>query len=68
MGKKCSDRENWIPRYCPRGNGGKSITYYMCLGMGPSPEYCVVDSDSLSFPGERSREVFWSYLISAIIF
>lgn len=50
MGKKCSDRENWIQKYCPKGDGGKSITQYMRNGTGPSPGNCVVDSESVSAP------------------
>ena len=38
--KKCSDRENWIQKFCPKGNGGKSITQYTCNRTGPSSGNC----------------------------
>jgi hypothetical protein len=66
--KTHSDKENWILKDCPEGNGGKSITQYMCHRTGSSPGNCAVDPDSLSAPGEWIERGFPSSLIPVIVF
>lgn len=65
MSKKCSDRESWIQKYCPEGNGGKSITQYICNRIGPSPGNCVAGSDSVSFPWGK-EEAFVAFLFLSL--